>query len=162
MTLTRTSQSGAIILYLVEQYDKEGRISYDSLPEKYLTWQLLMFQVSGQGPYFGQATWFARFHPEKIQSATDRYVNEIDRVMGVLDIALKDRDWLVGDKCTYADLSFVTWAEVGKGLLAQLNKLDILDKYPNHNRWMAAMNQREVVKKVHERVAAGRKAAGLP
>lgn len=121
-----------------------------------------MFQVSGQGPYFGQATWFARFHPEKIQSATDRYLNEIDRVTGVLDVALKGKDWLVGDKCTYADLSFVTWAEVGNGLLAQFGKLDILEKYPNYKRWMAAMNQREVVKKVHERVAAGRKAAGLP
>ena len=156
------SQSGAIILYLIEQYDKEGKISYSKAPQKFLTWQWLMFQVSGQGPYFGQATWFARFHLEKIQSATDRYVNEIDRVTGVLDVALEGKDWLVGEKCTYADLSFVTWAEVGKGLLAQLGKLEILNKYPNYQRWMAVMNEREVVKKVHERVVAGRKTAGLP
>ena len=114
-----------------------------------------------KGPYFGQATWFARFHPEKIQSATDRYVNEIDRVTGVLDKALQGKDWLVGDKCTYADLCFITWANVGKGLLKQLNKMDLIDKYANYKRWMAAMEERDVVKSVNEKVAAGRKAGGL-
>ena len=115
----------------------------------------------GQGPYFGQATWFARFHPEKIESATERYVKEIDRVTGVLDMALRDKDWLVGDKCTYADLSFVTWANVAEGLLAQLSRSAILDKYPNYKRWMAAMGARDVVKRVNERVAAGRAANNL-
>lgn len=45
--------------------------------------------MAGQGPYFGQATWFGRFHPEKVPSATDRYVTEIFRVTGVLDTALE-------------------------------------------------------------------------
>ena len=58
--------------------------------------------MTGQGPYFGQATWFARFHPEKLQSATDRYVNEIFRVIGVLELQLQRQldssgsGWLVG------------------------------------------------------------------
>lgn len=43
----------------------------------------------GQGPYFGQATWFTRFHPEKLLSAIDRYVIEIFLVIGVLDNALQ-------------------------------------------------------------------------
>jgi glutathione S-transferase len=120
-----------------------------------------MFQVSGQGPYFGQATWFARFHPEKLPSAIDRYVNEIDRVTGVLNTALQGKDWLVGHKCTYADLSFITWANVAKGLLAQLGKLDILEKYPDYLRWMKEMEERPVVKEANEKIAAGRKAHGL-
>ena len=41
-------------------------------------------------------------------SARDRYNAGIHRVIRVLDIHLKDRSWLVGDKCTYADLSFFT------------------------------------------------------
>lgn len=75
--------------------------------------------LQGQGPYFGQATWFARFHAEKLQSAIDRYVDEILRVTGVLDRALERNGtgWLVGNSLTYADLSFITWASVGKGLL---------------------------------------------
>jgi len=126
-----------------------------------LTKQWLIFQVSGQGPYFGQATWFARFHPEKLPSAIDRYINEIDRVTGVLDAALQDNDWLVGGKCTYADLSFITWASVAKGLLVQLGKLDILEKYPHYLRWMKAMEERPVVKQANESIAEGRKAHGL-
>lgn len=40
-------QSGAIIQYLVDQYDKDHKISYASTPEKYLTQQWLAFQISG-------------------------------------------------------------------------------------------------------------------
>ncbi|KAI0174447.1 thioredoxin-like protein [Pestalotiopsis sp. NC0098] len=70
-------ESGAIIAYLIDHYDKNGDISFDTTPEKYLTKQWLAFQISGQGPYYGQAIWFARFHPEKLPSAIDRYVNEV-------------------------------------------------------------------------------------
>ncbi|EED20528.1 AAR2 family protein [Talaromyces stipitatus ATCC 10500] len=97
-------ESGAIILYLVDQYDMEGKISYKDSPEKYLCQQWLAFQISGQGPYFGQATWFARFHPEKLPSAIDRYANEIPRVIGVIERALSKNsagNWLVGDKCLH-------------------------------------------------------------
>jgi glutathione S-transferase len=50
-------ESGAIIQYLVNQYDTEKRLHYDTLKEQNLCNQWLMFQVSGQGPYFGQCTW---------------------------------------------------------------------------------------------------------
>ena len=52
---------------------------------------------------------FALFHPEKLESAQGRYANELKRVVGVLDPVLKGNEWLVGDKCTYADLVFVMW-----------------------------------------------------
>lgn len=119
----------------------------------------------GQGPYFGQATWFARFHPEKIPSAIDRYVNEVIRVIGVLDKAIETNNtgWLVGDKCTYADLSFVTWTSVAEGLLRELNKLDGLEtRYPRYTEWLTKMEERESVKKIRERMARGRAEHGLP
>ena len=80
----------------------------------------------------------------------------------VLDRALEGKDWLVGNKCTYADLSFITWANVGKGLLAQLGNVKVLDNFPNYTRWMAAMEERDVVKKASEAIAKGRAAHGLP
>lgn len=43
-------ESGAIILYLIDQYDKEGKISYSTAPERYQCQQWLMFQVSGESP----------------------------------------------------------------------------------------------------------------
>ena len=57
--------------------------------------------------------WFLNSHPEKIPSAVERYQKETLRVFGVLDGVLKDREWLVADKCTIADLSFITWNNVG-------------------------------------------------
>ncbi|KAH8131267.1 glutathione S-transferase [Trichoderma asperelloides] len=153
----------AIILYLVEQYDDDSKISFETAPEKYLAQQWLAFQISGQGPYFGQATWFARFHAEKLQSAIDRYVDEILRVTGVLDRALETNGtgWLVGNSLTYADLSFITWASVGKGLLKELSRDSELDKYPNYTSWIKAMEKRGAVKKIQDSMAKGRAANGL-
>ncbi|KAL6901063.1 glutathione S-transferase [Trichoderma evansii] len=156
-------ESGAIILYLVEQYDNDSKISFKSAREKHLTQQWLAFQISGQGPYFGQATWFARFHAEKLQSAIDRYVNEILRVIGVLNRALERNGtgWLVGNILTYADLSFVTWASVGKGLLKELSRDSELEKYPKYAAWIKAMEKRDSVKKIQGCMAKGRAANGL-
>ena len=60
-------------------------------------------------PYFGQSSWFQKLHPEKIPSAIERYNNEIKRVFGVLDAVLSKQKYLVGDKVTIADLSFIPW-----------------------------------------------------
>ncbi|RYC62855.1 hypothetical protein CHU98_g3354 [Xylaria longipes] len=105
-------ETGAIIQYLIDQYDADKTLTYGTLKEKNLCNQWLMFQVSGQGPYFGQCTWFTYLHPEKIPSAIERYSNEIKRVLGVLDGVLSTKpepQWLVGDKMTYSDLAFVPW-----------------------------------------------------
>jgi glutathione S-transferase len=50
-------ESGAIIQYLIEQYDTEKKLTYESLAQRHHLNQWLMFQMSGQGPYFGQSTW---------------------------------------------------------------------------------------------------------
>ena len=50
-------ESGAILQYLIEQYDTEKKLHYDSSPEKYHQNQWVAYQISGQGPYFGQAAW---------------------------------------------------------------------------------------------------------
>jgi glutathione S-transferase len=50
-------ESGAIIQYLEEVYDKEKKLTYDTLNERQLLNQFLHFQMSGQGPYFGQCGW---------------------------------------------------------------------------------------------------------
>ena len=121
-------ESGAIILYLADKYDPERRLSVESERERYAMIQWLFFQASGQGyvapllnwfhvsvliyhgsPYFGQAGHFQRLHPEKIPSAIERYLKEILRVFGVLDSVLAKQEWLVGDKCTIADLAFIPW-----------------------------------------------------
>ena len=54
-----------------------------------------------------------KFHPERVQSVITRYQDETLRVFGVLDRVLAARSdgaWLVGEKCTVADLAFVNWS----------------------------------------------------
>ena len=73
-------------------------------------------------PYFGQAAWFRHFHAEKIPSAIERYDNEIKRVFGVLESVLSKQKYLVGNKLTIADLSFITWNNmVVNGLNSDIN-----------------------------------------
>lgn len=140
-------ESGAIIQYLVETYDKKQTLTYTTIPERYQLNQWLMFQMSGQGPYFGQAAWFKNFHHEKLPSAVDRYLKEAERVTGVLDGWLqKNGGHLVGNKITYADLAFVPWASS----LAWLDTEKTIDlgKYPAYNQWLEGMQARESVQKI--------------
>ncbi|KAM0441259.1 hypothetical protein ACHAPT_000566 [Fusarium lateritium] len=139
-------ESGAIVNYLIQQYDQDQKISYTDFQQKHEIQQWLFFQVSGQAPYYGQASWFTKFHPEKVQSAIDRYVKEIHRVNGVLERALGDKEWLVGDKCTYADLSFVAWQRWAPRFGGQ----DIYDKFPTVGAWMKRMEARPTVQKIYE------------
>ncbi|KAJ3557918.1 hypothetical protein NM688_g1212 [Phlebia brevispora] len=106
-------ESNAILFYLAEKYDTKRKISVDSFEEKMIEQQWLFFQASGQGAYFGQCGWFKIVGPPpRIPAAIERYQKEILRVFGVLDGVLAKQEWLVGGKCTIADISFVMWNEV--------------------------------------------------
>jgi glutathione S-transferase len=104
------------------------------------------------GPYYGQAAWFTNFHPEKIPSAIERYRKEMVRVVGVIDRGLEGKEYLVGNKCTYADLSFLTW----HSLIDRVSKDEPLDiaSYKNYNAWIERLMARPAVKKVFEEKAA--------
>lgn len=84
-------------------------------------------------PYFGQAFWFMRFHPEKVPSAVERYQKEILRVFSVLDgvLAKAPGGWLVGGKLTAADISFIPWNNAAIGFaLKDVEGVDVEKQYP--------------------------------
>lgn len=142
-------ESGAIIEYLVDEYDTTEKISYNSKAEKYQLKQWLYFQVSGQGPYFGQAVWFDKYHAEKFPSAIERYRNEAKRVTSVLNTALAKKEYLVGDKATYADLSFVPWFQL-LPLIFHDEKVDWAGEYPHYHAWFERLQARPSVQKTGE------------
>lgn len=109
--------------------------------------------MSGQGPYFGQAAWFSHFHSEKVPSAIERYRNEVRRVTQVLDKVLSTREYLVGDKCTYADLAFLPWYGALPYLFAG-EEIDFQKDYPNHGAWIKKLQDRPAVKETFEEKAA--------
>jgi glutathione S-transferase len=127
-------ESGAIIQYLIAQYDTNHKISYDALKESNLCNQWLAFQISGQGPYFGQAAWFSVLHQEKLPSAIDRYVTELKRILGVLESSLEGKEWLVGDKCTFADMSFAPWND-RIDMILFCKPEEKFDGFPNVKAW---------------------------
>ncbi|KAJ5938240.1 glutathione S-transferase [Penicillium verhagenii] len=147
-------ESGAIVQYLIDTYDKDHKISFDSGPEKYQQVQWSYFQASGQGPYFGQAAWFNIFHEkvygESPESAKVRYGQELKRVAGVLDTVLSKQEWLVGDKCTYADLAFVMWnMQIAFFMAGREGEYAWRpEEYPHFTRWQNAMLARPSLQRV--------------
>ena len=149
-------ESGAIIEYLLETYDPTNSLSYTTGTERYEQKCWLHFQTSGQGPYFGQRAWFTLYHPEKnLTSCLDRYGNEIKRVLGVIDSHLKasGREFLVGDKVTYADLAFVPWhwlLEYPPHLMGEDFVKEWKEKYPVCWAWNEKLQARPAVKKCRD------------
>ena len=95
---------------------------------------------------------FNVFHPEKLPTAQERYGHELKRVVGVLDGYLKGKNWLVGDKCTYADLAFVMWnacIPFALGATAGGGPVNFKpEDYPDFSRWQNAMLARPSLQKV--------------
>jgi GSH-dependent disulfide-bond oxidoreductase len=101
-------ESGAILIYLAE---KTGRfLPHDPL-ERYQTLQWLMFQMGAVGPIFGQVGFFHKFAGKDFEDKRprDRYVAETRRLLGVIDERLSERDWLMGEAYTIADMAVFPW-----------------------------------------------------
>jgi glutathione S-transferase len=89
---------------------------------------------------------FNVFHPEKLPSAQERYNAEVKRILGVLDQSLANKKWLVGDKCTFADLAFVTWNDRMDMVLGVPDSTPLKD-FPSVEAWHQRMVSRESFKK---------------
>ncbi len=128
-------ESGAILLYLAE---KSGRFMPKSDAGRYRTWEWLMWQVGGAGPFLGQAHHFLYDNPGKSDYAETRYRNEALRLYGVLDRRLDGRDFMV-DEYTIADIA--TWPWISR---YERQKIDLKD-FPNVLRWYRTIAARPAV-----------------
>lgn len=93
---------------------------------------------------------FNHYHGEKIPSAIERYEGQVLRVIEVLDGVLEDRDWLVGDKCTFADLAFLPWNDRIDMLVMSKLIDEIRGQYPHFAAWQARMVGRDSWKRAME------------
>jgi GSH-dependent disulfide-bond oxidoreductase len=130
-------ESGAILQYLGRKFgrfypaEERTRVGVD---------QWLFWQVGGLGPMCGQAHHFRNYAAEKIPYAIDRYTNEVNRLYGVMNKRLADRDFLAGDY-SIADMACVGWIKPHK------NQGQDLEEFPNLKRWFATMMARPAVEK---------------
>ena len=136
-------ESGALMLYLVDKYDKDHKLSYPHGSDKY--WEVvswLFFQNAGVGPMQGQANHFFRYAPEKIPYGINRYQNETRRLYSVLENRLKQNgDWLVGDRMTIADIANFGWVNWAFWAGVEINEFPLL------SAWVDRINAREAVKR---------------
>ena len=126
-------ESGAILLYLAE---KSGRYLSTNLRERKAVLEWLFWQVGGLGPMAGQNHHFGLYAPEKIPYAIARYVNETNRLYGVLDRRLAEREYLAGDAYSIADMATYPWVVPWKRQQQQL------DDFPNLRRWFEVIGAR--------------------
>src|SRR3954465_12008482 len=99
-------ESGAILLYLA---DKTGRFIAPDLRGRVEVLQWLFWQMGGLGPMAGQNHHFSHYAPEKLAYPTDRYIQETNRLYGVLDRRLADRRYMTGDTYMIADMATYPW-----------------------------------------------------
>jgi GST-like protein len=136
-------ESGAILLYLAE---KTKIFIPSEIHGRAEVLQWLFWQMAGLGPMAGQNGHFNVYAPEKLPYAITRYVNETNRLYGVMDKRLEDRPFLAGDY-SIADMACYPWVVPHK---AHGQKLE---DFPHLKRWFDEIAARPAVKKAYEGVA---------
>jgi GSH-dependent disulfide-bond oxidoreductase len=134
-------ESGAILLYLAEKTEQflpsEARARADVL-------QWLFWQMAGLGPMAGQNHHFVQYAPEQVPYAIQRYVNETNRLYGVLDAQLAGRDYVAGDY-SIADMAIYPW------IVPYKKQRQSLDDFPHLKRWFATIAARPAVQRAYDR-----------
>lgn len=131
-------ESGAILWYLAEKFerlipaDPVGRVR---------ALEYTFFQVGGIGPMFGQAGWFVRSAPQRVDFAIERYHRESNRLTAVLETRLQQAPWLAGSEYSVADIMNFGWLNTSDD--AGVSLAD----YPAVKGWVARMRQREGVQR---------------
>ncbi len=124
-------ESGAILLYLAE---KTGKLLPRDAAGRYETIQWVFFQMASVGPMFGQVGYFYKFAGREIadKRPLERYRDESKRLLGVLETRLAERQWIMGDEYTIADISLLGWVRnlIGFYGARDLVAFDTLNRVP--------------------------------
>lgn len=132
-TAITTFESGAILVYLAE---KTGQFLPSDMRRHNTVLEWLFWQMGGLGPMAGQNHHFGTYAPEKIPYAIARYVNETNRLYGVLDRRLRGRDFIAGADYSIADMATYPWIVPWK------RQQQALNDFPDLKRWFESIRQR--------------------
>ena len=128
-------ESAAILIHLAERTgcfmptDAEGK-------KTMLEW--LFWQMANLGPMAGQISHFVNYAPSGENYSRQRYSNEYNRCIGVLERRLAGRDYILGDY-SIVDMAAWPWVLISKFLGQPL------DEFPNVARWRQAVKDRPAV-----------------
>ncbi len=131
-------ESGAILQYLGRKTGKFYPADERSLVE---VDQWLFWQMANLGPKAGEANHFRNYAAaEKQHYAIDRFTNEMNRIYGVMNRRLMDRQFLAG-KYSIADIACIGWASRYERQGQDMNQ------FPHVKRWMDTILARPAVKR---------------
>jgi len=128
-------ESGAILQYLGR---KTGKFYPSDERARVEVEQWLFWQMGGLGPMAGQLNHFKHYARETLPYAIARYVDEVNRLYGVMNIRLKDREFLAG-KYSIADMACVGWVNLWERQGQDINQ------FPNLKRWLEVVKARPAV-----------------
>jgi GSH-dependent disulfide-bond oxidoreductase len=130
-------ESGAILQYLGR---KTGLFYASEERQRVEVEQWLYWQMGGFGPMLGQTHHFRIYAPEKVPYAIERYTNETNRLYGVLDKRLADREFVAGDY-SIADMAILGWAKLWE------RQGQNIEDFPHVKRWLDTLLSRPAVQR---------------
>jgi len=139
-------ESGAIMEYIA---DKTGKFLPKDGPQRYRVLQWVHWQMANLGPMMGNANHFKNYgkniadDPKQLEYGTQRFVGEVDRLLGVLDAQLGVNDYVAGSEYSIADMIIWSWAFLAGRLLDE----SVWDSFPNVKRWVDQVAERPAVQK---------------
>jgi GST-like protein len=132
-------ESGAILIYLAEKYNK----FYD-LKERNVINQWLMAQMGTIGPMLGQHHQFHHYNPGKSEFGEERFFKIAKRLYAELDERFASSKFLTGTNYTIADIA--TWPWIARHKWHDIGLKD----YKNLSRWYVDISKREAVIKGYQ------------
>ena len=93
----------------------------------------------------GQNHHFGIYAPEKLPYAISRYVNETNRLYGVLDRRLEGRSFIAGDELSIADMACYPW------IVPYERQQQKLEDFPSLQRWFESIRARPAVIRAYEK-----------
>ncbi len=136
------SESGAILYYLAE---KTGKLLPKDLTKRSKVMEMLMLQMSGLGPNFGQLMVWAGAWSNEFPTVSERYAKEVTRLLGVLNTLLQDQEYMAGDEYTIADIAFFPWIRMC--VVHPLGEMLPFKEQQNLTRWYENIAQRDAVQR---------------
>ena len=130
-------ESGAVLQYLGR---KTGKFYPGNERSRVEVEQWLFWQMANLGPKAGEASHFRNYAIDKLPYAIDRFMNEMNRIYGVMNRQLEDREFLAG-RYSIADIACIGWAS-----RAERHGHD-LSRFSNVRRWLETMLARPAVKR---------------
>ena len=129
-------EGGAILIYLAE---KAGMFLPQADEERFEVLQWLFWQAAGLGPMAGQNSHFRNYAKGYHPYSEKRYAIEYDRLLAVMDVRLRNREFLAG-ALSIADFACFPW-------VVPYERMGVdLDEFRNLRCWFDTLKVRPGVR----------------